>query len=296
VVYQVRELRWLRWITWLFLALGALHIASWLIPGVGDTVGLLFRFQSGSTDNAMFWVWLVAMATSQAVVNDKLPIGWRLGLGALVVATIYVSYFLNGDWKSGYIPSLVTIVAVIGLRYLKAGLAIVLAGILPGWYLIDQAIAAEQFSFGTRLDAWKIILEMSLKNPLTGFGPANYYFYVPLYHIRGYYSVFSSHNQYMDLIAQTGYLGLACILWFAWAIGRLAWRLRNKVPAGFAQAYVYGAMGGLVGTLVAGMMVDWFLPFVYNIGFAGFRSSVLPWIFLGGLISIEQIFRDHAPS
>jgi hypothetical protein len=33
------------------------------------------------------------------------------------------------------------------------------------------------------------------------------------------------------------------------------------------------------------------LPFVYNIGLAGFRASVLGWLFLGGLVSLEQMSR-----
>jgi hypothetical protein len=32
------------------------------------------------------------------------------------------------------------------------------------------------------------------------------------------------------------------------------------------------------------------LPFVYNIGFTGFRASVLAWLFLGGLISLEHVY------
>jgi hypothetical protein len=30
------------------------------------------------------------------------------------------------------------------------------------------------------------------------------------------------------------------------------------------------------------------LPFVYNIGIAGFRASMLAWLFLGGLVALEQ--------
>jgi hypothetical protein len=105
----------------------------------------------------------------------------------------------------------------------------------------------------------------------------------------GWYVQFNSHNQYVDIVAQTGLLGLACFLWFAWEAGWLGSRLRARVPEGFAQAYVYGALGGLVGMLVAGMLADWVLPFVYNIGLAGFRASVLGWLFLGGLLSLEQI-------
>jgi hypothetical protein len=41
---------------------------------------------------------------------------------------------------------------------------------------------------------------------------------------------------------------------------------------------------------MASFLVDWVLPFTYNIGLNGVRASVLPWIFFGGLLSIEQIF------
>jgi hypothetical protein len=40
---------------------------------------------------------------------------------------------------------------------------------------------------------------------------------------------------------------------------------------------------------MSGMLVDWFLPFAYNIGLNGFRSSMFAWLFLGGLVSLEQI-------
>jgi hypothetical protein len=36
-------------------------------------------------------------------------------------------------------------------------------------------------------------------------------------------------------------------------------------------------------------MGDWVIPFVYNIGMAGFRASVLAWLFMGGLVVIEQL-------
>jgi len=37
------------------------------------------------------------------------------------------------------------------------------------------------------------------------------------------------------------------------------------------------------------LAADWVLPFVYNIGLAGFRASVLGWLFLSGLVSLEQM-------
>ena len=141
------------------------------------------------------------------------------------------------------------------------------------------------------MDAWLIILEMLKANPITGFGPANYYWYTPLFAIRGYAVVFNSHNQYIDILAQTGVLGLACFAWFVLVLGRVGWRCATLAPAGFARAYVYGALGGLAGMLVAGALADWFLPFTYNIGLNGFRGGMLAWLFLGGLIFIERQVR-----
>jgi hypothetical protein len=289
VAYQVQEIRWLQAITWLFLALGALFIAGWMVSEIGKISGRLF--QRDATANSMFWVWLVALAFSQALLNRRLHVGWRIALLGLVAATVYVAFVTNYSWKSGWMPSLVTLAAIIAFRWPRLGLALILAGTLPVTQLVSQAIATDTYSYYTRIEAWQIIGEIIKVNPVLGLGPANYYWYTPLFPIRGYFVSFNSHSQYVDIIAQTGLLGLACFFWLAWELGRLGWRLRTKAPSGFAQAYVYGALGGLVGMLVAATLADWVFPFVYNIGLNGFRASMLAWMFLGGLVSIEQIVR-----
>jgi hypothetical protein len=132
---------------------------------------------------------------------------------------------------------------------------------------------------------WEIIKV----SPILGFGPANYRFFTPLFPIRGYAVQFNSHNQYVDSVAQTGIVGLICFLWFGVEMMWLSLTLRNRAAEGFAQAYVYGAIGGVAGTFAAAMLADWVFPFVYNIGLAGMRGSMLAWIFLGGVVAIEQI-------
>ena len=76
-------------------------------------------------------------------------------------------------------------------------------------------------------------------------------------------------------------------------VGLLGWRLSARFgggsDGGFEAGYVHGALGGLAGTLVAMLVADWFLPFVYNIGFPGFRTGVLAWMFLGGLVALQQV-------
>ncbi len=289
VAFQVRNLKWLKRLTWIFLILGGLYIVERLAPRLN---GNLLQFTHGST-GSLFWVWLVTLAFSQAVFNRRLHQGWRLVLGGLVLATFYVSLFQARSWASGWLPPLVALLAVLWVGATRQGLLITLVGGVVAAINLQKIIGLiminEQYSWITRMEAWRIVVQIVKVSPILGLGPANYSWYTPLFPILGWSVQFNSHNQYVDIIAQTGLLGLICFSWFVWELGRMGWRLRAHVPEGFAQAYVYGALGGLVGTLAAGMLADWVLPFVYNITLSGMRASILGWLFLGGLVSLESI-------
>ena len=285
VANQVNDLGWLKAITWAFLAFGVFAIiVGSVLPKLGLPTHRLIQ-PAGS----VYFIWLVAMAFSQAALNRDLHPGWRLALAGLILATIYDLFYIRFADKSGWLPILVCIAAIIGLRSWRAALALIPVAALAAFFLSKGVVNSEEYSVSTRWDAWLIIAQIIKINPVLGLGFANYYWYTPLFPIRGYAVSFNSHNNYVDIVAQTGFVGLAFILLFFWQMGWLGWRLREQAPSGFAQAYVYGALGGLAGMIVVGMMGDWILPFFYNIGLNGFRSSVLGWLFLGGLVSLEQI-------
>ncbi len=291
IAHRVQVPKGLEWITYVFLGLGAIYILSRYIPLLANLTSRLYPI--GSTAS-VFWIWLVAFSCSQAIFNNRLAMRWRLTLGLITLSTLYYALILNRAWTSGWLPALVAVAVILLVGAPRIGLSLtILFGVLAVLNLnfLSSLIWVgdnNTFTFSARQAAWEIVLQIAKVNPLFGVGPANYYWYSPLFHIYNYYVSINSHNNYIDLIAQTGIFGLICFLWFAWEIGRLGWRLRSTAPEGFLRAFVYGALGGLVGTLVSGMLGDWFLPFVYNVGFNGFRSSVLAWIFLGGLVAIEQ--------
>lgn len=286
--HQLDDLRWLNLMTWIIVVLSGLYIGGVLL--FGD------RFYSvipppGST---LFYIWTVALAFSQALLNRNLRLWQRALLAGVVLATI-LTLSKSYKWRSGWLPSLVTIATILLIRYPRLTPPLILGGIFVSSNLLPQIITQDQYSFDTRIIAAQIILEkIVVVNPIFGLGPANYYYYAPLFPILGYAVVFNSHNNYIDIIAQTGFLGLFCFLWFAVEIWRLGWRLRKVVPEGFNQAYVYGVLGGLVGTLFSGLLGDWFLPFVYNIGLDGLRSTVLGWLVLGGLVALGVTYEGHA--
>jgi hypothetical protein len=286
---QIHDLRWLRRITWAFLAVGGLSVlVRSLLPALGLPTQDVFR-----PVGTVFYVCLVAIAFSQAIFNGDLHPGWRLVLGGLVIVTLYILFFLKFDDKSGWLSSFVCIAAIIGARSWRAGLALIPVAALSVLFLWTGLVGTDEYSISTRFDAWLIIAQIIKVSPIWGLGFANYYWYTPLFPIRGYAVSFNSHNNYLDIVAQTGLVGLVCFLWLLWEMARLGWRLRKHAPTGFAQAYVYGALGGLAGMVVAAMLGDWVLPFFYNIGLNGFRSSMLGWLFLGGLVSLEQMVKSQ---
>jgi hypothetical protein len=233
------------------------------------------------------------LTLGQAIFNKQLRLQVRILLYGIVIIAFYVNFDQQMDWKSGWVPAASVAAILAGLRFKKLALLSVPFVLVAIFFVARNLISTDLYSWGTRLDAWLIVLEISRVSPIIGLGFANYYWYAPLFPIRGYYIRFNSHSQFVDIIAQTGILGLMCFLWILFEIGRLAWNLARELPDGFAKGYAYAILASIAGCLIAAFLVDWVLPFAYNIGLDGVRASVLTWMFFGGLVSLQQIYPER---
>lgn len=297
VGHEVRSLAVLRRLTWLFLGLGGLMVLLQMAPGLpaGSAIDVVTRPE---TVGSAFWTWLVAMSAAQALHNARMAPPVRLAV-LLVGLLALARGLLTFSWVSGWLPPLVAFGVVLFLRFPRLTLGSAVLSLAPVLLWSDAASGplwqGESYSWSSRLEAWSIVLRMVETNPWLGFGPANYYHYTTLFPIWGWWVRFNSHNNYLDLLAQTGVLGLLVFGWFALEATGLGLKLWRRLPAGFARGYVAGALGGLGGMLVSGMLADWIIPFAYNIGLRGFRSSLLFWFFLGGLVALRRIFLQPGP-
>jgi O-antigen ligase len=285
---QIHEIRILKQLTWLYLLGGAIFVAGFILPVIGSRILSLFN---GTATTAMFRTWVAAMAMGQCLFNKDLDRKWRIGLGSLAILAIYVGWSTDKTWISGWLPPLIAVWILFWLRDWKLGLAVTVLGtlaLIPEWPRVYARVytTTQQYSTESRISTWPIMLELIKASPIFGLGPANYYYYTPLYPLLGWYVNFNSHNNYIDIVAQTGLVGFFLFIWLIFEIGRLGWKLRTIVSDSFSQGYVNGVLAGLAASLASGVMADWFLPFLYNIGLPGFRASIFAWIFLGGLISI----------
>jgi hypothetical protein len=285
----IKDMYWIKFVFWAFIGLSMIYVTARVLEfPIADRL-----FQEGYTGNSMLWTWLIALLVGQIMYNHEL--GWRMRglMTVLLMLAVYVALVQQNDWKSGWVPAAVSVAALVGLRFKKLTIVAMPFAFALGIYLAQDLIATDLYSWGTRVDAWLVVLDIARVSPLIGLGFANYYWYAPLFAIRGYHIKFNSHSQFVDLVAQTGVLGLFCFLWILFEVGRLAWDLSARLKDGFARGYAYGVLGGVLGSLMASFLVDWVLPFAYNIGLDGVRASILPWIFFGCLISVERIFAEE---
>lgn len=289
-IHRLTNLKWLQAAVWVFIILGGIYNLAFLISPLRPYVN---RFFQRAVLDSLFWLWLLILTFGQAYLNRNLAIKWRLLLGISTLAILYNLLIMKQSWTSGWFPALASIFFVVLIT--KPKWAISIAGIAGIFLLISSQFANElilggdnEYSLLTRLEAWKILGEIIKVNPLFGLGPSNYYFFTPFYRILGYSVSFNSHNNYIDIVAQVGLLGLIAYLWMIFEIFKAGWHARIQTEnQGFEHAYIYSALGGVVGILVAGMFGDWVIPFVYNVGMEGFRASVLGWFFMGALVFLD---------
>jgi O-antigen ligase len=267
-------------IVWLFLVVGAIttlgHLGGVTLPGL-NTRGL-------------FPLWFVACSYGIVVAHPSIPLAWRYTLALLLLLHLYDIVIDDIAWLSGWVPALVAILMITLLRSKIAFLALLLLlAIVVTWrydWLYENIVGeAERDGSYERLTLWELNIELVENHPLFGAGPAGYALYYVTYHPD---EARSTHNNYMDIIAQTGIVGALCWLWLALTAIHEGWVVLKHAPPGSTRTLAYITCGGLLGSMVAMQLGDWIIPFAYNQGIEGYRYTVFSWLFLGILMSLRQ--------
>lgn len=295
----VHEESWLRRLAFLFLAVaGPLAILHVLLPAEA----LAGSIATQALGRAPFWLLLAGLAGGQLLFNRKLSTAWRVLLLAALGACLVYAFYLERVTVSNWVGVAAVLGVLAWLRWPRlrwfAIIGLVVLGVsgflFSSIYEFAGGSAEWVESGGSRLALIGRVIDVTMRNPITGLGPAAYRAYAkmqPLYYAGAYYlrPWVSSHNNYVDLFSHVGLVGLGLFFWFAAELARLGLRLRTHFVGDFAAGYVNGMLATGVGALVLMLLADWILPFVYNIGFPGFQASVLVWLFMGGLVALEQM-------
>lgn len=286
VANQIEDVRWLKAITWLILGLGTFAVVSSLFH-----LPTSAAISNGS--RGLFAAWVGILAYSQLLFNHSLSRRTRVWLVALFTGVVIQYFFIYVTWFSGWVPLAVGCAVVTMLRSWKLSIAfaailVVFLAFNSSYYFKELYQTKVNSGDLERLTIWDRSLGLVAHHFVLGMGPAGYAVYNVAYFPQ---DARSTHNNYFDILAQTGVVGFAMFAWLLAAFVRtgIVVRKRLKGSRGFELAFASGTLGGCVAILFSMMLGDWVLPFAYNQTIAGFDNACFTWILLGAMVGLEHM-------
>jgi O-antigen ligase len=109
---------------------------------------------------------------------------------------------------------------------------------------------SEQYEGARRRDIWQSTWLMFKAHPMAGAGFGGYWAEVPRFHqASGRLTPQQAHNDYLEVLASGGIIGVALLAWFALVLVKQARRSISETD-GFQRAVASGATIALVGVAV----------------------------------------------
>jgi O-antigen ligase len=289
-------LMWLPWLVGYFIDSEwkiKFYLGTFIACGALMTVTQILDInQIILNDRGLWGLWYAATLFGIILTMPGVSFFWRLFYGILLAFNLYLSVIKNSGWASGWLPIMLALMTIIFLRSRKVffilamlGLLIVIVG--PGREYLEH-LAAEEANEGAleRLDIWTRSLGIVSQHWLFGTGPAGYAPYNMTYFP---WDARSTHNNFFDIVAQFGVVGLLVWCWFMFASLRFGWKTIGRAPHGLLRTTAIIATSGWGAALCSMMLGDWILPFAYNQGIGGYGYVAYSWIFLGLLVSVHRL-------
>ncbi|MDJ0798371.1 MAG: IctB family putative bicarbonate transporter [Calothrix sp. MO_167.B12] len=247
-------------------------LAGYLIAAVVLSCVAIFAWQS----------WLQkALAVTMLAVNGACLIltfsrgGW-IGLVAAILALVGLLYY----WWSIRMPMfwqiwspLIILGTIVGIFALAV---VFVEPFRERFFSIfaDRKDSSNNF----RRNVWTAVFKMIDARPLIGIGPGHNAFnkVYPLYQIPGY-SALSAYSIFLEVIVETGFIGLASFLWLIIvSFNTAALQLRRLRSLQRVDAFwLMGAIAAMVGMLAHGLVdTVWYRPSVNTL-----------WWFMVGLVA-----------
>ena len=115
---------------------------------------------------------------------------------------------------------------------------------------LNDEINATGRDFTPRIEIWRSTWQVIKAHPVAGVGFGAYWVSIDEFSDRsGKFKPFEAHNDYLDLLASGGMIGLALAGWFVFLVIKRA-RIQLRVTDPFRRAACAGALVGLFGVAV----------------------------------------------
>jgi len=172
-------------------------------------------------------------------------------VGYVVVATMFVNDGDNSDDRQAAARRRGRLIAVCGAAFLLLVFGSVLFlgesnSLIRGIGLVDQA----DLSNG-RSHFWSIAVRIFFDHPIAGAGLDAFGVAFTRYDTwPGVFRVEQAHNDYLQILADAGILGLGCVIVFIYLLFAKGWAIVKQSRSSYRRTLAIGAMAGCFGILV----------------------------------------------
>ena len=158
--------------------------------------------------------------------------------------------------------------------------------------LLEREFVREELERGTmgiRMLIWEGTLRMIAAHPFLGSGPGSFQVAYPQYRIPEYFrnphavdATAHAHNEFLEIAAETGILGLGAFLWVLMVFFRKGIGLIRKEEDGYQRALNIGLISGVAGLLATNLVG-------VNLRFPS--SAIFLWLAMGLVMSQVAVTR-----
>jgi hypothetical protein len=242
----------------------------------------------------LFDLWVTGLAVGFVFFIKKMHWSVKVLLLGLAAGWIYWSFIINITWVAGWLPSLIAL-GILTLRrswklVLVFGIFVIGLFATNYDYYFGKVFESEKEESGyTRLEAWKMNWTITRDHLLFGTGPAGYAVYYMTYFPS---DAMATHNNYIDILAQTGVVGTFFCLWFFGGLIIVGFRLclRLKGRGDFVEALANVSFAGTIACVIIMAFGDWMFPFAYTQTIEGFNYIVYNWLFIGSIMVLDRLY------
>lgn len=249
----------------------------YLLPGLTLLVlAMVMTFSAGA------WVGLASSWVMLLIGFRQFKLTGMLSFAGCLTAVAIILIFINSVLYPGYSEGFKSIAVKFGLP------PELIEQVVPSPAKIKGSAAAETYHLskksvyerqGFRQAAWR----MFRAYPVIGVGTGNFGYLYNTYKPGGanaFPFVAKAHNQYLEVLAETGVVGFGVFLSNIFLTAIMTWRAYRAARGTFWQPAVMGAFAGLAGIAVQGY-------------FFGFLVHIYTWVLLGFLAAAYRLYRTN---
>jgi len=234
-------------------------LAAYLLPAIALSLAAIFAWRG--------WV-PKALAVTMFVVNSACLTQTYSRGGWIGVLVLFCTFFaLLAYWWSIKLPPFWRAWSVpILLGSFLLVLCLAVAFVPPVRDRVASIFVGRKDSSNNfRINVWMAVIEMIRDRPLLGIGPGNTAFnkVYPIYQVSPRYSALSAYSILLEILVETGFIGLSCFLWLLIVtVNQGVQHLRQlRASLNHEGYWLMGAIAAILGLLGHGLVdTVWYRP------------------------------------